>query len=352
MTNRMTTSFFEVLVFLCLGPLLSGSVDGAAREPRLPSDVPGLIGALASPNTPPTVGWPNEPRYPQGFDHAVQKRVLAARQALEEKGAAAFPDLIGRLSDARYSCTASYAAWVNLTVGNVCGQIVEDQVVSRHDFSYKSRMGQDGRQHGHQSYMGAQGGLEKWWSTHSTQSLREMKIEALQWAIAREENVGFPRPNDRKYHLEPLQTELRELQSPPERRLIDRTGEVPKRSAERIEHPQADQAAELLRAKTAVSFRVEIDSPEMAGFVKHWTLGSESAWFNASRGEVLVTGLTKAGALRIAGFPKEFGRICATGWEDGNRFFVHVSRDPHSGTMIYCELKKQQVSQIKHWTGW
>lgn len=115
-------------------------------------------------------------------------------------------------------------------------------------------------------------------------------------------------------------------------RLIDRTGKVLKRSTERIEYPQTDQAAELVRTQAAVSFRVEEDSPDMTGFVKHCTLGSESAWFNGSRGDVLVIGLPKTAALRIAGFPKEYGGIRATGWEDGKRFFVHASPSPHSGT--------------------
>jgi hypothetical protein len=187
-------------------------------QPPLPNDIPGLIETLASPNRP-AKGGHGEPHYPSGFDHAAQGRVLAARQALRAKGVAAFPYLIKRLSDSRYSETVAYAVWVNLQVGDVCEQIIEAQVLSRHTGNYKSREGADGKKYSPPCYFYSLGGIEKWWSTHSTKNLLEMKVEALKWTIEQEEKIGFPTPGDRKLYLEPLQTELRQLQSQQEKRL-------------------------------------------------------------------------------------------------------------------------------------
>ncbi|HUT10162.1 MAG TPA: hypothetical protein VMY42_06675, partial [Thermoguttaceae bacterium] len=105
---------------------------------------------------------------------------------------------------------------------------------------------------------------------------------------------------------------------------------------------------DLPRTQAAVFFRVEKDPPDMTGFEKPWTLGSESARYSESRQEVLVIDQTKPGALRIGGFPKDYGRIATTGWKDG-RFFVHVKPDVESGFMIYCDLKTQQVTEVEHW---
>jgi len=77
-----------------------------------------------------------------------------------------------------------------------------------------------------------------------------------------------------------------------------------------------------------------------------------SAWYSESRQEVLVIDQTKPGALRIGGFPKDYGRIATTGWKDG-RFFVHVQGDNvESGFMIYRALKTKQATEVKHWAAW
>jgi hypothetical protein len=110
-------------------------------------------------------------------------------------------------------------------VGDVCEQIIEAQVLPRHEGNYNSREGADGKTYSPPCYFyslggpARQGGIEKWWSTHSTKNLLEMKVEALKWTIEQEEKIGFPTPGDRKLYLEPLQTELRQLQSQQEKRL-------------------------------------------------------------------------------------------------------------------------------------
>ena len=111
------------------------------------------------------------------------------------------------------------------------------------------------------------------------------------------------------------------------------------------------QSADLARIQAAVSFRAE-EPPDTTGFTEHWNLGSQSAWYNMSNGEVLVIGRTKTEALRITGFPKDYGHVVATGWEDDKRFFVHLSPGADTGTMIYCDLTKKTVTEVKRWGAW
>ncbi len=111
------------------------------------------------------------------------------------------------------------------------------------------------------------------------------------------------------------------------------------------------ESEDLARMRAAVSFRAE-ESPDMTGFTKHWSVGSQSAWYNMSAGEVLVVGPAKAGSLRIAGFPKDLGMVVATGWGNGEKFFVHVSPGPDRGTLIYIDLEKKEVTEVKHWGAW
>lgn len=110
-------------------------------------------------------------------------------------------------------------------------------------------------------------------------------------------------------------------------------------------------SADLVRTRSAVSFSV-VNSPNLTGYLKHWTVGSQSAWFNRSKGDVLVVDAGAKDSIRISGFPEDFGSVTATGWEKGKRFFVHVSRGADTGTMIYCDLKKKEVTEVKHWGAW
>ena len=111
------------------------------------------------------------------------------------------------------------------------------------------------------------------------------------------------------------------------------------------------QPTDLNRTQAAVSFG-EVLTPDMTGFSKHWSQGSKSAWFRTSTGDVLVTDSTNPVAVRISGFPPEYGRVIATGWEGGQRFFIHLSNGADTGTMVYCDLMKKEVTEVKHWGAW
>lgn len=220
MQDQIRATCFAVLAFLTALSLLPGAArGGTGLEPQLPDDISGLIETLASPNKPPRLRGDDDPVYPLGFERAAQERVFAAKQKLAEKGVAAFPKIIKHLRDARYSDTVAYAEYVNLTVGRVCEQIIAQQVLPKNVWRYKTRRGKDGQWHRPPNYLEAEGGVEKWWSVRSTKSLREMRIEALQWTIEQEQKIGFPAPNDQKMFLEPLQSDLRELQSQQDKKL-------------------------------------------------------------------------------------------------------------------------------------
>jgi hypothetical protein len=110
-------------------------------------------------------------------------------------------------------------------------------------------------------------------------------------------------------------------------------------------------SADLDRTRAAVRFSV-VESPDMTGYSKHWTRGPQSAWFNMSKGDVLILNTTSGWAFRISGFPKDFGHIVATGWERNRRFFVHLSPGADTGTVVYFDLLKKKVTEVKHWGAW
>ena len=107
---------------------------------------------------------------------------------------------------------------------------------------------------------------------------------------------------------------------------------------------------ELRDFQRAIKFEA-VAGPSLEGFQRHWTIGNASAWFRSSTCEVLVIDLAKPAAIKISGFPRGYGGIVATGWKDGKEFFVHLSRTPHSGTMIYINPLAKTVKRIEHWAG-
>jgi hypothetical protein len=181
------------------------------QKSKLPDDIPNLVEALASINAPPKDGPDAE--YPAGFDHSAQRFVRAARQKLIRKGVAAFPELVKHGSDTRYSYTEVYAVEINLSVGKVCEEIIEEQIRPRSSTQYRSRKGADGRWHNQPFYFDTQGGVAKWWAMHANMNLREMRIEATQWWIDEEEKTGFSDTMERESILQPLQAELLALKS-------------------------------------------------------------------------------------------------------------------------------------------
>lgn len=110
-------------------------------------------------------------------------------------------------------------------------------------------------------------------------------------------------------------------------------------------------AKELEHARRTIVFE-EVISPPLENFNRHWSLGSRSAWFDAASGQALVLEETSSEALRVSGFPRQYGTIVATGWEGGKNFFAHLSRGADFGTMFYLDLDARRVQAIYHWAAW
>ena len=114
----------------------------------------------------------------------------------------------------------------------------------------------------------------------------------------------------------------------------------------------SNQSKDLIRTRNAVSFSI-VNSPDMTGYYYGpRTLGTLSAWCSMSKGDVLVADATSAQTLKISGFPKDYGHVVAAGWERDKRFFVHLTPGADMGTVIYCDLKKKEVTEVKHWAAW
>jgi hypothetical protein len=154
-------------------------------------------------------------------DGSSEKAKLAERKLLE-LGKMAFPFLIEHINDREESLRTSAGATPrSLTVGYVCFDIIESQV-DLAGMNYKSREGTDGEYHVHRRYFrqfwkdedkSRLDGLQRWWKEHKKQSLQEMQIEALRWAIAREEKIGFREEEEKKHYLQPLLDKLQKLTS-------------------------------------------------------------------------------------------------------------------------------------------
>lgn len=181
-------------------------------------EVEALIDDLVSKNSDPNPGFEPFIGFADEYDHEADIPVHQARKKLIEQGKIAFPILIRHVDDPEYCLAFSTSILRGFSVGRVCFMIIEDQV-DIVGMSYKSREGEDGEHHGCPNYFtqfcdGAwysQKGLEKWWSEKKDLSLKEMQIEALEWRIEQERNIGFPGLKDKHYYLAPLLEQLEEL---------------------------------------------------------------------------------------------------------------------------------------------
>ena len=180
-----------------------------------------LIADLRSPNKDPNPKFQPFIKLPKAYDLAAQEKVERAQEELIEMKEAAFPVLISHLKDKPYSRSISTAIFRSLSVGDVCFMIIEGQV-DLAGMRYKARTGSDGKFHMHDGYFSqyckggwhSQEGMEKWWKEHKNDSLKEMQIEALEWAIERERAIGFQDEKDREHYLDPLVKMLVELKRP------------------------------------------------------------------------------------------------------------------------------------------
>jgi hypothetical protein len=211
----------------CLGVVVALIAASGCRNSPQPVDpfrqkVESLIAKLRSSNppiNPKREPWVEEP----GVQSVADEGWEAAREQLIVLGKLAFPVLIEHVNDTAYSCSRLSAIMADLSVGQVCFEIIEQQV-DLAGLMYKSRTGADGQRHGPPAYFwqicgsdrftddGLRKCLRKWWEAHKGQSLREMQIEALRQRIEDERKIGFSDEESKERFLNPLVERLKKIE--------------------------------------------------------------------------------------------------------------------------------------------
>ena len=188
--------------------------DSAGKAGVTREDVERLVAQLRSKNKPlnPAGGrLVPKPENRKGYDKQAQQHVALAEHKLAALGKDAFPVLIEHLNDKEYSLSFATSLLRDFSVGEVCFMLIESQVHLT-GTGYQTRDGADGKSYTYPRYFSqycgnvwfTQDGVRNWWSEHEHQSLREMQIDALEWAIAEEQKIGFRDDRDRERFLNPL----------------------------------------------------------------------------------------------------------------------------------------------------
>lgn len=148
-----------------------------------------LIQALASPNRAPKPG-DGETRIPSTYGRVTQQKVLDAWSALLKEGTGAFPVLIANTKDNRYSCTLRGPNGdVNCTVGSVCRDIVRNQVEVYWDVI-------DYPYPGAAPHCFLPVDLSTWWEKNRNRTLRDLQIEATEYAL-----TALKNPSEHEHEL-------------------------------------------------------------------------------------------------------------------------------------------------------
>jgi hypothetical protein len=162
-----------------------------------PEEIKGLIDKLVSKNPePPPVKAPywvgrSKLVFPDGFDPRRQTDMAKVIDQILEIGPAAFPHLIERFHDERYSITTESGLSgvpYNWSVGKVCKEVVQAQV---QPCDIWCKCGEDPRGYPrrpnffHEAF-GSKEAAAAWWEKNQAKSLQQIQLEALDWMIAEE----------------------------------------------------------------------------------------------------------------------------------------------------------------------
>ena len=157
----------------------------------------------------------------------TDKRIVAydAADKIKSYGKLAFPYLLKHLGDKRQS--VAFRRVIPHDVADACYCIIRSQVFllpeSYHGSFY--RKGADGENHGRPYFLKpalfTPQTIESWLAERRDMTLSEMQIEALQWLIEKEKEIGFQNKEDKKKFLYPLERQLKKV----ERRLNKDTKE-------------------------------------------------------------------------------------------------------------------------------
>ena len=149
----------------------------------------------------------------------TDKRVIAyeAAEKLREYGKAAFAQLLARRHDKRQS--VAFRRVIPHTVGLACYCIVEDVIYNLPE-DYRGsfyRKGGDGEMHERPRFLAPgifdEDTVEAWLRVRHDKTLTELQIEALEWLIDKEKNIGFPTERDREKFLLPLERQVSRLRA-------------------------------------------------------------------------------------------------------------------------------------------
>lgn len=143
------------------------------------------------------------------------KRVIAyeAIKKLMSCGKRTFPYLIKKFDDNRQS--VAIKPKIPITVGGTCYHIIEQMIFDLPEDYQGSylRIGADGQYHNRPYSLGQDlftwDTIEAWLEERKNKSLEEIQIEALEWMIEREKEIGFQNKEDMKEILTPLEKQLK-----------------------------------------------------------------------------------------------------------------------------------------------
>ena len=179
-----------VLISLCVVYVPSPAVQvrGAAQADNETRTIENLIGSLASANAAPRLDRSLRTTvavYPKDYSQQAQQRVVAAWERLLAKGESAFPQLIAHLQDTRYSYTETFNdSDANVCVGAVCYDIVAAQIeLFRPYVRLVSEPPALERLQWIPSFAAGQDAMEAWWKKNQGQSLRDLQLQSVEWAL-------------------------------------------------------------------------------------------------------------------------------------------------------------------------
>jgi len=142
----------------------------------------------------------------------TDKRVIAydAVKQLLALGVKAFPALIASIDDHRQSI--ALRAMIPHDVGLACFCIIQEQV---EDFPSTYRFERTGAlfKKCNQPEALSRSTIKEWWSVRAGRPLLALQIEALEWTIAQEKQIGFVSQKQKTEILTPLETRLKELKT-------------------------------------------------------------------------------------------------------------------------------------------
>ena len=218
--NIMKTLLSISMISLMISGILCGCVKRPSeqhteqKEPNAGLEIEALIEKLAISDQP--AG--QDPIYtPPKDTPRTDKRVVAydAASKLKSYGKKAFPYLLKHFDDKRQS--VAFRRVIPHDVGDACYCIICSQIFYLPQ-DYRGsfyRTGADGKTH-ERAYFSNDGlftcdTIESWLEERKEKSLEEMQIEALQWLIEQEKQIGFRNEEDKDNFLYPLERQLAEV---------------------------------------------------------------------------------------------------------------------------------------------